>query len=229
MEILFPPVCLSCEKFTGNENNLLCEACFDSIKLNNTLFCPVCQARIPGSIAICSHSKEKSNEFPFLLASATSYSNIAVRNLIHSFKYKGFEKATLVLENILADYLKSLDFDFSGFCIAAMPLHPLKQRKRGFNQAKLISKIVANRLNIPEIEPLIRIKNTLSQAKSKNRQDRKENIKNAFIITNPELVQGKKIIFIDDVLTSGATMAEASRTLKAAGAKQIIALVIARV
>lgn len=227
MEIIFPPLCFGCEKNLEDKNDLLCEQCLGSIKINNTLFCPVCQARIPDFKRICGHSSDKIKEFPFLLGAATQYDK-PVQNIVHLFKYKGFEKAGLFLAKLMSDCVFSMNFDLSDFYAVPMPLHPLKRRKRGFNQSEILAKIMAPKFGFEIADFLVRIKNTGSQAKMKNKDLRKENIKNAFVVSKPEKIIGKKIIIVDDVYASGATMSEAAKTLKAAGAKKIIALVAAK-
>lgn len=127
--------------------------------------------------------------------------------------------------------IKPSTFNFSPLTCAVIPI-PLSKdrlRERGFNQSLLLAKAVADhyRLNLVD-NVLKRTKETKTQSGLKDWEERKENVKNCFALENPELIKGKNIILVDDVYTSGATMNEAAETLRANGARKIIALVIAK-
>jgi ComF family protein len=112
-----------------------------------------------------------------------------------------------------------------------IPLHPKKERERGFNQSLLIAEALRDFLSgspplISQI--LVRVKNTKAQAEIKDSDKRKENVRSCFAVKNPSEIKGKNIILIDDVFTSGATANEAVRTLKTAGARRILVLVLAK-
>lgn len=223
-DILFPPICLNCQKSLENRNKLICEQCLSLIKINNTLFCPICRARLAENKKICHR------DAPYLLAAAGNYDDPILQNLIHYFKYKSFQNITPILGEILIKYLNSLNpkFYILHSVIIPIPLHPGRERERGFNQAKLLAEIIASHFNLPLIVALKRIKNNEPQAKIKGLGKRAENISGCFKIENPEMVKNKNIILIDDVFTSGATINEAIKNLKENGAKKIIALVLAK-
>ncbi|MEK7162968.1 MAG: ComF family protein [Patescibacteria group bacterium] len=208
--------------------------------MNNTLFCPICRARLAENKKICRHSyyydgntngKNKKRSFYYFLAAAGNYDDPIIQNLIHYFKYKSFESIAPILGELLIEYLKLLNFEtlkLLNFVIVPIPLHPHRERERGFNQAKLLAEIIACHFNLPMVNSLKRIKNNDPQAKMKNSEKRIKNISGCFEIKNPEAIQEKNIILIDDVFTSGATINEAVKILKEGGAKKIIALVLAK-
>ncbi|MDO8500183.1 MAG: phosphoribosyltransferase family protein [bacterium] len=110
-----------------------------------------------------------------------------------------------------------------------IPLYKSRERKRGFNQSGLIAEFLGKHFNIAvETKAVCRIKNTLPQIEMKTDYDRQKNIAGVFKVETPDAVKGKIVILIDDVLTSGATLEEAARVLKSAGAKSIWAAVVAR-
>ncbi len=225
LDILFPPICLNCQKTLEDKNRLICQPCLSLVKLNNTLFCPVCRARLAENKKICHYDS------PYLLAAAGNYDDPVLQNLIHCFKYKYFKNLAPILAEVLVKYLSNLSLSMvknQKSVVVSIPLHSRRERQRGFNQAKLIAEIVARRFNLALVDALKRVKDTKSQAKMKETEKRIENVSGCFTIKNPEMIQGKNIILIDDVFTSGATMNEAVRILKANGAKRIIALVIAK-
>lgn len=109
-----------------------------------------------------------------------------------------------------------------------MPLHKNKKRKRGFNQSEIIAKELSLALNIPlKTNILVKTENTQSQT-NLTREERAKNIKNAFQTKNPSEIEGKIIFLVDDVFTTGATMEEAAKTLKKAGASHVWGLAVAR-
>lgn len=212
LDIFFPPICLNCKKYLedGERDKLVCASCLASIEIYSNLFYP-----FPG----------------ITLAAASSYSNPALKELIHYLKYKGFLKAGKALGEILTKYLNRLNLNPQDFIIVPVPLYGTRHRKRGFNQAELLAEIVGKHFNRPVLTKVLkRIKETKPQIEISDYKIRSENIKGVFSVAEKqkELVKGKQIILVDDVCTSGATIKEAARTLKRAGARKIIALVVAK-
>lgn len=221
LNALFPAKCLSCGKNTNGEP--ICQKCFSGIPINKTFFCGLCRARLANNKKIC-HEK-----FPYILGAASEYSNEAVKNLIHDLKFKYIKGAAAPLGKLLARYIETTGFQVKNFVVVPMPLSAKRLRERGFNQSELIAKNFAERVASPvEIGALARIKNSKPQSGAKNIGERRENVKACFSVVRPELVANKNILLIDDVVTSGATMLEAAQTLKAAGAKRIVALATAK-
>ncbi|MEW6408364.1 MAG: ComF family protein [Patescibacteria group bacterium] len=222
LDILFPPLCLNCQKHLEDKNELICKQCLLSIKLNNTLFCPVCRARLAENKRICHYDS------PYLLAAAGNYDDPVLQNLIHYFKYQSFENLAPILGEIITRYIENCKLKIENFIIIPIPLHPLRERERGFNQARLIAEFAARNLNLELADELKRVKNNRPQVKLRNIEARAKNMINCFKIKNYEKIKGKNILLVDDVFTSGATMNEAIAILKANGAKRIIALVSAK-
>lgn len=100
---------------------------------------------------------------------------------------------------------------------------------RGFNQAELLASALAYNLSLPLIRRgvLVRTRNDIPQAKTKSREERRENIKGAFEVASNNDLTGKNILLVDDVATTGATLFEAARVVKEAGAQKISAAVFA--
>lgn len=224
LDILFPPQCLNCQITLEDreKENAVCNKCRNEIILNNTFFCPVCKARLPDNRKTC-HKDSK-----YLLAAATSYNNETIKNLIWVFKYKKWRRLKKPLGDLLINYLENIDYDFEDYIIMPIPLHKNRERERGFNQSKLLAEIIAEKLKINLITNCLkRIKNTKIQAELKELNQRRQNIENCFAVDNPDTIKNKNIILVDDVHTSGTTISEAANVLRLAGAKKIIALVIA--
>lgn len=219
LEILFPPICLNCRDYlqnTDERENLLCMDCFSSIKIYSNIFQPDSQTNL---IAI------------------SSYENSALRELLHHFKYNGFLGAKAPLERLITKWLDINRplipaFMCPNSLIVPIPLHKSRLRKRGFNQAELIAEILGRHLRLPlEKDLLERVRNTKSQIGMKSAKDRSENIKNSIRVRpDQEMILSKypKIILVDDVYTSGATMKETTRVLRHSGARDITAFVVAK-
>ncbi len=226
LDILFPPSCLACTAAltgTRSELPLVCDACTQSIKVSTAYFCPACRARIPVGQPGC-HPKAN-----YVLAGATSYEIPAVQSLIWRLKFNRRTLAAGPLADIVSLFLDSIRLDISQSIIVPIPLHPSRLRDRGFNQSELIARELIKTRGGGLCTDVLR-KQVATQPQSKLDQwdKRERNVRGSFIIANPELVKGRDIILLDDVWTSGATMNEAARLLKAAGAKKIIALVVAK-
>ena len=228
LEILFPPLCCSCHQnlSASEKENGLCSICFSKILIHTTLFCAICRARLPENKKVCHKNSS------FTLGAATDY-EVAARNLIHALKYRKWSRLQTTAAKILIPYLQNLTFKksdrFSKYLVIPIPLHKNREQSRGFNQSKLIAEIISNQLKLPLITGvLVRVKDTKTQTDFKDWEQRTKNVSGAFQIAKPDLVKGKNLILVDDVYTSGSTINEAVQILRAAGAKKITAIVLAK-
>jgi ComF family protein len=147
-----------------------------------------------------------------------------LRDLIHLFKYARVESLSLPLSRHMAAALpRDERFDL----VLAMPMHWLKRWLRGFNQAELLAKPIAHRLGVPLARNLKRKKLGKSQA-GLDLAERTTNLKDAFYLRHPEQLAGRRILLVDDVMTTGATLRSASALLKKAGARRVCVLALAR-
>lgn len=224
LDIFFPPFCVACRAYKGRDS-FLCDSCAALIKQNTAFFCPLCKNRLPQKI-LC-HPK-----IHYILGAAGNYDDPVLQIAIHGFKYERIKSLSAPLGNILIDYLegavKNWDILIQEFLIIPIPLHPRRERERGFNQSLLLAGKVGEHFDIPVVQALRRVKNNSPQVSIKGREARKKNIAGVFKVDRPDLISNKNVILIDDVFTSGATMNEAVQALKDNGAKRIIALVLAR-
>lgn len=148
-----------------------------------------------------------------------------LRKLIHLFKYQKIKTLAKPLGELL---VRSLPLEQRFDMVAPMPLHWLRQLNRGFNQAELIAAPLARRLNVPLVNALKRVKSTPKQA-GLTYAKRRVNVAGAFRANGRADVRGKRILLVDDVLTTGATAGAAAAVLKKAGAKHVTVLTLARV
>jgi ComF family protein len=149
----------------------------------------------------------------------------ALRSLIHLFKYSGMRP----LAGPLAQYLeKAISVDEAFDAVVAVPLYWRKKWDRGFNQAELLARLVAKHRGIPLINALRRKRATDTQAGLAS-AGRRRNVAGAFVLRANQNLAGKKILLIDDVMTTGATAGACAAVLKRGGAKSISLLTLARV
>ncbi|MBI4842921.1 MAG: ComF family protein [Nitrospirae bacterium] len=107
-----------------------------------------------------------------------------------------------------------------------VPLYTKRLKERGFNQSALLGKHIANRAGVPlMLNVLVRSRNTLPQV-GLSAKERRKNIMNAFDVVSHESVKGKKVMLIDDVFTTGATVNECSKVLKKAGAEEVFVVTL---
>jgi ComF family protein len=223
VDLAFPKKCIGC----GREKTFLCQDCFSLIELNPFQYC-LCQK--PQRTILkgkCGHCRDHSLTG---LYSASIFDQKILKKAIDSFKYPPYLKD---LAWPLA-YLIILHFEIIKKKIEApsilipVPLFSRKERERGFNQSKELANILAKAWQAElSCKDLIKIKNTASQASS-NREQRSENLKNAFCVLDKNAIQGKKVYLVDDIYTTGATMEECAKVLKEAGAKEVWGITVAR-
>jgi ComF family protein len=147
-----------------------------------------------------------------------------LRRLIQIFKYDGVQPLAGPLSRLLARAVpRSQRFDM----VVPMPLHWLRRWKRGFNQAGLLSGLLAKQLGVPSAPVVRRVKSTAPQAGLTVAQ-RRDNLSGAFRVRDRATVAGKQVLLIDDVLTTGATVNACAAVLKRAGARRVTVLTVAR-
>jgi len=225
LDLFFPKKCLGC----SCPDTYLCRACFNKIQIieNNTCF--FC-GKITWKGKICFECAEKNGIDRII--SALEYKNPLVRELIKNFKYRYIKELAKPLSELLIKSSECLDFGFWNnldFILVPIPLYGTRMRYRGFNQAELLAKEVADYFKLPlETNILKRKIPTTPQAKIKDTEKRRANLKEVFEIGPEANISGKIVILIDDVITTGATLAEAAKILKNNGAKEVWGLVVAK-
>jgi ComF family protein len=148
------------------------------------------------------------------------------REAIHHLKYRGLKALASPLGSLLADYLHS--HPLPAQVLVPVPLHPRRLRQRGYNQSALLSRELSKSVNLPLVEGcLVRLRNTAAQARAADAEERKGNVEGAFECRD-ERLGGKQVLLIDDVCTTGATLASCASALKAKGAVSVWGLTLAR-
>ncbi len=158
--------------------------------------------------------------------SAAAHLSDVVPSIIRRHKYGLDQSLSHALAECLGDQLPLGEADYD--VIIPVPLHIGRLRWRGFNQAAMLAVTVARRIDRPlDLRTLVRVRDTPPQTRQ-NRGERIKNLKRAFAVRRPARIASRRILLIDDVMTTGATADECARTLLAAGARRVDVLTLAR-
>jgi ComF family protein len=226
-----------CDDFISLLFPRLCYACGNHLLRNEYLICTECYVVIPRT----NYHLEKDNPVEQLFwgrciverAAAFSYFNKGsrIRNLIHNLKYKGITEVGYELGKIYGLSLNASDFIKDIDMIIPVPLHPAKERIRGFNQSEIISRGIAD-ATVLSVENRILERITVSATQTKrSRYERWTNVEGIFNVRDSRRIEGKHILLVDDVITTGSTIESCTNELlKTEGVRvSVVALAYAAV
>lgn len=233
VSLLYPTTCAICN---NKSHNHFCPECWDKIEFLKPPLCPKCGRPFSSDISLsrspdhlCSECREIKTYFDKAIAIGSYDGTLA--ESIHFFKYRGKKGLGCPLGRIMAEYIGSNPslFPHSSLVVLPVPLHLKRLREREFNQSLLLAKEISRAFRIPLIpDNLQRVRWTKPQIELKG-EERLMNVKGAFEVKDPKDIEGKSLLLIDDVYTTGATVRECSKVLKKAGAEKVYVLTLARV
>lgn len=217
LDLVFPPRCVGC----GARGVLLCATCAAAIAHIQPPACPRCGRTVarPGICPVC---RAYPNALDGMVA-ATEFAG-PVRACIHALKYEGQRGYATVLAAMARSSLARLPVPDA---IVPVPLSRERHRARGFNQSLLIARYLAADALPVMPEWLARTRDTPPQV-GQDREARHANVADAFACRDPSAVHGQRILLLDDVATTGATLDACARALRAAGVASVHALVVAK-
>jgi ComF family protein len=230
LDLLFPVECLSCQR----PGHFLCQSCQAVITLKKDQECPVCRKRTTPHSRACLECRSRTSLDGVLVAAR--YRDPIVRRAIHLYKYRFIEDLRVPLGDILLDQIRHAEIPLPDLLVP-VPLHHRRLRFRGFNQSEQLADIVGRQLMptlpLPVITGhLCRTRYTKPQMSISDAQERKGNLHGAFAWKPPKGstvdIRGKHVWLIDDVATTGSTLEECAKILKAQGAAEVHAVVLAR-
>jgi ComF family protein len=204
ISLLFPRLCYACGNHLLRNENLICTECYVVIPRTNYHL----QPENPLSQLFWGRCQiEKTGAFSFYNKGSR------IRNLIHNLKYKGIKEIGFELGRIYGLTLKSSGFTNGIDLIIPVPLHPAKKRSRGFNQSDLISSGISDSTGLPVVtNSLSRIKASVTQTR-RSRYDRWTNVENIFTIIDTDIIRGRHVLLVDDVITTGSTVESCTNEL----------------
>lgn len=217
VSIIYPGHCMGCNKILNiNESKWICNKCMPQFELKEYIRCSVCGRIIyhSGKCRVCNSEKIYFDKGYSLLEYKDS-----VRNAVRQFKYKNMKSYGKYFGDLMSDYAVSkinIKFDY----VTAVPLHRKRLKSRGYNQAEILAKLVAIKLNTEYKKLIVRDINTKPQ-NSLKKAERQKNIKNAFSLNKGISVKDKTILIIDDIFTTGSTINECSKVLKKNNAARV--------
>lgn len=227
-DLLFPPSCAVCGISPLPAGHAICHCCLQDVSFIQSPLCPSCGREMgdsAGSDHLCGPCLRKAPLYSS--AQGLVHYQEPVSRLLHRLKYQGDTSVLSALREIIGgrDLLTLREQDR----IIPVPLHVSRLRQRGFNQSLLLAKLFfPNQRDLIQIDTLVRIRHTIPQT-GLDGVARRKNLHQAFLVCFPERVRGRKIVLVDDVYTTGTTVAECSRMLLRAGAEEVRVVTMARV
>jgi len=229
LDLLYPPRCEACGRL-GREP--ICDECWAAIERIEAPVCGTCgepfdpRAQPAPDCADC-----RRRQRPFSVARSAAYYDGPLAEAIRRFKYHGQMVLGRPLGSIMAEGLtggqaSALDVGTID-AVCPVPLHEGRLRERGFNQSELLAEAVAEAAGRPIVHLLARTRPTLPQVELPA-ESRAGNVRGAFEARLTEVVQGQRVLLIDDLYTTGATMTECGRALRRAGAADVRVYTLAR-
>lgn len=206
LDWIYPPKCVFCHRLMETSKTLICEDCRRDVPrtarsgLQKVPFVPICVA-------------------PY-------YYEKDVKESLHRFKFFGCTGYAKVYAPAVAEVIRA---EIAAFDVLTwVPISRKRMRKRGYDQAQLLAKEVGKLIGVRPLRTLKKIRHTPPQSQTGGAEKRKANIAGAYAAVHPERFAGKRVLILDDILTTGATVSECARILGRAGAERVYCATVAR-
>jgi len=205
LDLVLPPVCYVCGSSCSSKYGLCCD-CLDKVKRERRFRDNKCGER----------------------AWSCCYYRNAVKDCIHLFKYKGYVGLVDIFKDIMTEFIEKSELQKQVDLIVPVPMYPVKKRERTYNHAEILASSVSKTFDIPvEVKNLKKIKWTTSQSEL-DREKRLKNVRGSFLAVDKKAFSGRRILLIDDVYTTGATINECAKVLLATEAGHVSSLTLAK-
>lgn len=209
LDLIFPPKCVFCRRLLRKGEDGICARC---------------QEHLPWCVG---SEAEQTMEFVSLCASPLWYQD-EVRESFHRYKFKGSRGYAKVYGRLMAQCVRD-HLTGTYDLITWVPLSEQRRKARGYDQAMLLAESAALELGDVAAETLVKVRDTSAQsALGKDDSARRANVLGVYRPTDPELIAGQRVLLMDDVVTTGSTLSECARTLRTAGAADVVCVTLAR-
>jgi competence protein ComFC len=217
LDFIYPPICPLCNGSIDHDGPL----------------CSECLTSLFRDVQFISHNSK--SDFKYLKGKI-GFDNVLfcwaftpeIETLIHMVKYQRGRKLGKTLGRIMGEQIREHVPDFSRRVFVPVPLHPVRRRERGYNQSEVLCRGVAEIVPITiNARVLIRKKHTQTQTLL-SAGARQENVRDAFLIRDGKSIENRRVVLVDDVVTTGATMQQCAKMLTQAGAASVTGLALAR-
>lgn len=207
LNLLFPRKCILCQRVLTRKEESVCSSCDAQVHPR-----PMGKHKLPNITR---------------WYSLWDYQG-SVPESIHRFKFRDRQSYAAEYAKILADQLEFLEFPDQD-CISWVPISRLRRGKRGYDQSQLLAESLSKEVDIPCVSTLKKIVDNPPQSGMKGEAERRANVLGAYMIRDKKIVEGKRVLILDDVLTTGSTASECARVLLTYGAKEVSLVTVAAV
>ncbi|HDR16087.1 MAG TPA: ComF family protein [Desulfobacteraceae bacterium] len=234
LDVLFPPRCEVCGSFLGigaereGLRKAFCDACMQLFVSIETPICPVCGLPFDsqGPDHYCETCLRRPPAYDCIRALYRYEGPVSAA--VHAYKFGRTVRLAGTLGRAMGRHAAGWLGDGPDYLAVPVPLHPSRLRQRGFNQSALLARHVARAASMDlDLYTFRRVRDTPAQSRL-GKRDRRRNVRGAFSIADPARFDGKTVVLVDDVATTGSTLHECAVVLKRAGADAVVCLVFAR-
>jgi len=212
-DFIYPPLCLNCGNSLSEQEELICEKCWNATPFNENYFSAEDINSITGPLYF--------SEFHWCFSIDEN-----ILKIIHNFKYSGFKKLKYRLGEFLVKRIYTIINSQPVDLIVPVPLHKKREKSRGYNQSALLCEAIIGKLNVPYSSNILKKTVNNKSQTSLTRDERAQNVKGVFAIEDVQEIKNKHVLIIDDVFTTGSTINECSKVLMENDAKRITALTV---
>lgn len=226
LDLVYPPCCVLCRRRISHDRMVICDDCRSGLLSIDAPYCERCGHPLDAPVASCPACPGRTFYFDGALSGFQF--NRPLQDLIHQLKYRKRPGIGRFLGSLLAKRVEGEPGIPHITAVVPVPLHPLRNRERGYNQSAYIARGISDATGIPVLENvLVRNRNTPTQT-SLSPDARMSNVEGVFEAGRVETVRDATVALVDDIFTTGATMNSCARVLLQAGAQRVFALTIAR-
>ena len=207
LDLLFPPKCVFCSRVLDKTDEGWCDRCTESLPFTDN------------------YGRQDGEVFDFCV-SPLYYTGVVRRSILR-YKFRGASQYADVYGKFLAGCIREnpdIEYDI----ISWVPLSDKRERSRGYDQAMLLALATALELDDVAVETLKKPRDVQAQSELGGKAERSANISGAYVVPDPEIISGKRVLLVDDVVTTCSTLDECARVLLSAGASGVLCAALAR-